>query len=372
MKNVSEGMNIPQLSVTEAVNKIRKAYCSAIKKGLGVYYLPAVMLLGPPGIGKSDFIRQLAAFIEDETGKKVNITDVRLLLFNPIDLRGIPTANEDKTLAVWLKPKIFQMDESDDVINILFLDELSACPPSVQAAAYQITLDRVIGEHKLPDNCIVIAAGNRITDKSVAYKMPKALANRLCHIEIVANFSSWIKWAKENRIHHKVMDFLTSRRDYFMAFDPQKDDLAFPTPRSWEMVSNILDVYDGDEKEAYAMIAGCVGAGVASEFLMFCSVYQNLPSVEDIFDGKNPDVPKETDALFALVSSMIAYARENKDDARKIGNAIRYSERFSPDFSVAFMKELVNLEADYRKKLLVIPEYSKWMERRGRLLNGIV
>lgn len=372
MKDVSEGMNIMQLGVTEAVNKIRKAYCSAIKKGLGVFYLPALMLWGPPGIGKSDFVRQLAEYIEEETGKTVNITDLRLLLFNPIDLRGIPTANEDKTLAVWLKPKIFQMDESDDVINILFLDELSACAPSVQAAAYQITLDRIIGEHRLPDNCIVIAAGNRITDKCVTYKMAKALANRLCHIEITASFSSWVKWAKENRIHHKVIGFLTSRRDYFMAFDPQRDDLAFPTPRSWEMVSKILNVYDGDEKEAYAMIAGCVGAGVASEFVTFCSVYYELPSVEDIFEGKNPNVPQKTDALFALVSSMIAYARENKDDARKIGNAIRYSERFSPDFSVTFMKELINIEADYRKKLLMIPAYSKWMERRGRLLNGII
>ncbi len=372
MKDISTGMNIPQLNVTEAVNKIRKAYCSAIKKGLGVFHLPSVMLWGPPGIGKSDFVRQLAGFIEKETGKTVSVTDIRLLLFNPIDLRGIPTANEDKTLAVWLKPKIFQMDESEDVINILFLDELSACAPSVQAAAYQITLDRVIGEHRLPDNCIVIAAGNRITDKSVTYKMPKALANRLCHIEIVASLSSWVKWAKENSIHYKIIDFLSARRDYFMAFDPQKDDLAFPTPRTWEMVSKILDVYDGNEKEAYAMIAGCVGAGVASEFLMFCSVYRKLPSIEDIFDGKNPDVPGETDALFALVSSMIAHAKDNKDDTAKIGNAIRYSEKFSPDFSVAFMKELINLEPDYRKKLLTVPAYGKWMERRGRLLNGIV
>ena len=88
------------------------------------------------------------------------MTDVRLLLFNPVDLRGIPAANADRTLAVWLKPKIFQMDESENVLNLLFLDEISAAPPSVQAAAYQITLDRMVGEHRLPENCIVIAAGD--------------------------------------------------------------------------------------------------------------------------------------------------------------------------------------------------------------------
>ena len=137
--------------------------------------------------------------------KKVQVTDVRLLLFNPIDLRGIPTANADKTLAVWLKPQIFQMDASDEVINILFLDEITAAPQSVQAAAYQITLDRVIGEHRLPENCIVIAAGNRVTDKSVAFKMPKALANRLLHIEVSQSFASWRQWAIHNGIHEKVL-----------------------------------------------------------------------------------------------------------------------------------------------------------------------
>lgn len=368
----NEGMNIPALGVTEAVIKIGRAYCSAIKMGMGVHFLPSLMLWGPPGIGKSDFVHQLASVIERETRKKVNVTDVRLILFNPIDLRGIPTANEDKTLAVWLKPGIFKMDESDDVVNILFLDELSSCPPSVQAAAYQITLDRVVGEHRLPDNCIVIAAGNRNTDKSVTYKMAKALANRLCHIEITANFSSWLRWAKRNGIHYKVIGFLTARRNYFMSFDPEKDELAFPTPRTWEMVSKILKLYDGNEKEAYSLISGCVGTAAAAEFQMYCSVYRNLPSVEDIFGGKKPAVPKETDSLFALISSMIAHANETKDDMRKIGNAIEYSEGFPPDFSVAFIKELLNIEPDYRKKLLTNPAYNGWMERRGRLLNGII
>ncbi|MBR3781361.1 MAG: AAA family ATPase [Clostridia bacterium] len=373
MKNtIEESMNIPSLSVNEAVDKIHKAYCSAIKKGLGFLYLPSIMLWGPPGIGKSDFVRQLAASIERETGKKTVVTDVRLLLFNPIDLRGIPTANEDKTLAVWLKPHIFQMNPDDSVVNILFLDEISAAPQSVQAAAYQITLDRVIGEHKLPDNCIVIAAGNRVTDKSVAYKMPKALANRLCHIEITANFSSWLKWARDNGIHYKIIDFLTARRDYFMAFDPAKDEHAFPTPRTWEMASTVLNAYEGDENAALAMIAGCVGLAAATEFCMFCSVYRTLPDVEDIFEGKNPALPKSTDALFALLSSMVACAYENKDDERKIGNAIIYSEKFPPDFSVAFMKELLGMEKDYMKTLITNPAYVKWMERRGRLLNGVI
>ena len=162
-------VNMPILSVEDTIHHLSDAYCSVIRHGQSPKVLPSVMLWGPPGVGKSQAVRQIAKEIEASTGKEVAVTDVRLLLFNPIDLRGIPTANADKTLAVWLKPQIFQMSDREDLINILFLDEISAAPQSVQAAAYQITLDRVVGEHKLPDNCIVIAAGNRVTDKSVSF-----------------------------------------------------------------------------------------------------------------------------------------------------------------------------------------------------------
>lgn len=194
-------------------------YCSVIENGTGLGALPSVMLWGAPGVGKSQGVRQMAATIEAVTGKHVHITDVRLLLFNPIDLRGIPTANEDRTLAVWLRPQIFDMDPSSEVVNILFLDEISAAPQSVQAAAYQITLDHTVGEHRLPDNCIVIAAGNRVTDKSVAYKMPKALANRLLHLEVSTDTESWRAWAVSHGINEKVIGFLSFKPDKLMAFD---------------------------------------------------------------------------------------------------------------------------------------------------------
>ena len=152
--------NFSAMTVDAVIEQLAGAYTAVLRQGLPLKLLPSVMLWGPPGVGKSQAVRQLADRIRRETGKQTVVTDVRLLLFNPIDLRGIPTANEDKTLAVWLKPKIFQMDPSPNVVNLLFLDELSAAPQSVQAAAYQITLDRVVGEHKLPENCIVLAAGN--------------------------------------------------------------------------------------------------------------------------------------------------------------------------------------------------------------------
>lgn len=362
--------NIPIMSVGKMTEQLSKAYSTVINKNLPVKTMPSIMLWGPPGVGKSQAVRTIGRNISEKTGKQVNVTDVRLLLFNPIDLRGIPTANADKTLAIWLKPQIFQMNSSDDIINILFLDEISAAPQSVQAAAYQITLDRVVGEHRLPDNCIVIAAGNRITDKSVAFKMPKALANRLLHIEIEGSFESWKKWAVKSRINNKVLGFLSFRNSFLMGFNPSSNDLAFPTPRSWEMVSNILNGVDDNVDNMYSLIAGLVGTGVAVEFKAWSAVYDKLPSIEDIFNGKMPEVPKSTDVLYALISSMTEYARNHRDNMEKITNSVRYADKMPPDFAAVLLKNYMYIEEGYKKKLMTIPEFYRWVQKKGYLING--
>ncbi len=363
-------MNIPILSVDRTVDSLSKIYISAVISGTPFKNLPSVMLWGAPGIGKSQLVRQLAGEITDATGRECVVTDVRLLLFNPIDLRGIPTANEDKTLAVWLKPKIFQMNESDDVVNILFLDEISAAPQSVQAAAYQITLDRVVGEHRLPDNCIVIAAGNRVTDKSVAYKMPRALANRLCHIEIEASFDSWLRWAVSHGISPKITGFLSFRHDLLLDSDTSSDNQAFPTPRSWEMVSNLLRVSGDDPTSIYPLISGCIGGGTATEFCSWCRVFDKLPRIEDVFSGKYTEIPRETDVLYALISSMTSYVSEHRDNVRAIETSIQYGMRLPADFSVVLLKNYMAIDEDFKRYLMSIPSFTKWLNSKGKLLNG--
>lgn len=370
--SIIKSSGIPSMTVNKTINYLSKAYCAVINNNIPIKKLPSVMLWGPPGVGKSQAIRQLAKIIEDDTGKKSVITDVRLLLFNPIDLRGIPTSNADKTLAIWLKPQIFQMDDSEDIVNILFLDEISAAPQSVQAAAYQITLDRVVGEHKLPENCIVIAAGNRTTDKSVAFKMPKALANRLLHIEVEGNFKAWKQWAIRSGINPKVIGFLSFRQNYLMGFDSSTEDLAFATPRSWEMVSNILNCVEDDIESMYSLIAGLVGTGTAVEFRTWAKVYSTLPDIEDIFDGKMPVLPQNTDALYALCASMTAYASEHKDDMARIANSITYANHMPPDFSAVVLKDYMYIEKDYKQKLMRIPEFSRWLQTKGSMMNGVV
>lgn len=362
--------NIPSISAGDAVTSLAAMYISAINSAADIASLPSVMMWGPPGVGKSDAVRQIAHKIERGTGKHVNVTDIRLLLFSPIDLRGIPTSDPGKTHTVWLRPQIFEMDPSDDVVNIIFLDEISAAPQTVQAAAYQITLNKTVGEHKLPDNCIIIAAGNRITDKSVAYKMPKALANRFLHLEVRPTYEAWREWAVQNGINEKVIAFLAFKPDYLMKFDPSSDDLAFPTPRSWEMVSKRMNEMSDDVEEMFLIIAGLVGTGAAVEFRTWAKVFDKLPDIESIFNGMRPPVPKRPDVLYALVSSMARYAFEHRGDLGRIANSIAYADLLPADFSTVLMQDYMNIDEDYRSQLMRIPEFVKWLRTKGRLLNG--
>ena len=363
--------NIPAVSVTEAVTKLSDMYSGFIHKGMCLSHVPSVMLWGPPGIGKSQAVLQIADRLTADTGKKVSITDIRLLLYNPVDLRGIPTADKDRTTAVWLRPQIFDLDPCNDVVNIVFLDEISAAPQSVQAAAYQITLDHKIGEHKLPDNCIVIAAGNRVTDKSVAFKMPKALSNRMMHLEIDSSAEDWNTWAVGRGINEKIIGFLSFRPDYLMCFDSSNDELAYPTPRSWEMASIILNTVSDDIDEVFTLLAGIIGSGVAAEIRSWAKIYDRLPSIKDIFNGRMPGIPQGIDTLYALISAMTGYAKDHKDELNGIGNAIAYANNMPPDFSTVFVKNLMSIEEDYKLTLMQIPEFMQWIRTRGKLLNGI-
>ena len=364
---MSEMKQIPNVTVEALVKELGTIYVKAIDASLPFSMIPAPFLWGPPGIGKSDSVRQLAAYIENHTGKKAIVTDVRLLLFSPIDLRGIPVANQNRSAAEWLKPSIFDMDPDNNVVNILFLDELTSAPTSVQAAGYQLTLDRKIGEHSLPDNCIVIGAGNRLADHSVAYRMPNALANRLQHYEVVADLESWKSWAIKNGVHPMVLGYLSFDNSKFYN-EGEMDDMAFPTPRSWMFVSNLLNILgtEGDLSILYHPVSACIGAGTALSFLSWCKNHADLPDVTDIFQGKRTKYPAKSDALYALVRSMISYveSQEKQDGitAIELENMGTYTTRLPLDYQACLYSNLRRVSS-IEQKLRRMPLYKRWLRQ---------
>jgi hypothetical protein len=255
------------------------------------------MIWGPPGIGKSELIAEIGA----ETGRPV--IDMRLLLLEPTDIKGIPYFDPDTKTMKWAQPA--DLPTETHLSNaILFLDEINAAAPSVQAAAYQLILNRRVGEYFLPKGVSMVCAGNRDSDKGVTYRMPSPLANRLVHIEMTANFEDWQKWAIGAHIHADVVGFLSHHKQKLFNFDPKSPDKAFATPRSWVFVSQLI----GDslpESINTALVAGTVGEGLAVEFAQHRKVAARMPKSEDVLLGKEKEmVVKDLSAMYSLTISM--------------------------------------------------------------------
>lgn len=360
--------NIPEVTVKDAVSQLKTLYVKAIELGVDFKALPTPFLWGPAGVGKSQGVFQLAESMEEETSKSVVVTDVRLLLFSPVDLRGIPVADESRQFSNWLLPSVFKMNEDKNTVNILFLDELSAAPQSVQAAAYQICLDRKVGEHKLPENCIVIAAGNRTTDMSLSYKMPKALCNRLMHFCIRSDFGAWKEWAIKNNIDGRIISYLAFDNSR-LCTAPNSSDLAYPTPRSWSFVNTLLKTTAAKPHEIHHLIAATIGVDAAVEFESWCKMFYKLPSIDDIFKGQCLNYPKSYDVYYALVVSLTSavISRRERITAQELENVCTYAERFPADFAVTFFREL-NAVEELKPKLMKCEALNRWLIKNKKSL----
>jgi hypothetical protein len=275
-----------------------------------------LFLWGPPGIGKSELVEGIA----NELGGLM--IDLRLGQMEPTDIRGIPFYNKDIGKMDWAPP-VELPDEataSQYPIVVLFLDELNSAAPSVQSAAYQLILNRRIGKYRLPDNVVMVAAGNRESDKGVTYRMPTPLANRFIHQEMKVDFASWQEWAVNNRIHKDVVGYLSFAKQDLYDFDAKSASRAFATPRSWTFVSQLLDDASDDDT-TMNLIAGTVGEGLAVKFMAHKKVAGRMPNPADILSGKVKDLQvKEVSAMYSLVISMcyeLKGAIENKVEDKK-------------------------------------------------------
>jgi len=241
------------MSESRTVNSVqaRKSLLKAFKVQRPLF------LWGPPGIGKSELVEGIA----NELGGLM--IDLRLGQMEPTDIRGIPYYNKDKGVMDWAPPVELPDEEtaSQYPLVVLFLDELNSAPPSVQSAAYQLILNRRIGKYHLPKNVVMVAAGNRESDKGVTFRMPTPLANRFLHQEMKVDFASYQDWAVKNKIHKDVVGYLSFAKQDLYDFDAKSSSRAFATPRTWTFVSQLLDDDDGDNDTLTNLIAGTIGEG---------------------------------------------------------------------------------------------------------------
>ena len=225
----------------------------------------------------------------------------------PTDIRGIPFYNKDTGKMDWAEPVDLPTEElaSQYPVVVLFLDEMNSAAPSVQSAAYQLILNRRVGKYTLPDNVVMVAAGNRESDNGVTYRMPTPLANRFIHQEMKVDFTSWQEWAVNNKIHKDVVGYIGFAKNDLYDFDSKSSSRAFATPRTWSFVSELLADEDNDDDTTMNLIAGTVGEGLAVKFMAHRKVASRMPKPEEILSGKVTTLDvKEVSAMYSLVISM--------------------------------------------------------------------
>ena len=341
VSTVSDRLTITSVQARKALLKAFK-----VKRPLFIW--------GPPGIGKSEVV----ADVTKELGG--HMIDLRMAQMEPTDIRGIPYFNKDLNKMDWAAPVDLPDAElaSKYPIVVLFLDEMNSASPAVQAAGYQLILNRRVGKYVLPDNVVIVAAGNRDSDKGVTYRMPMPLANRFLHLEMRADFTSWQTWAVNKGIHKDVVGYLSFAKQDLNEFDSKSSSRAFATPRSWCFVSDLLnDDDDTDPDTILNLISGAVGDGLAIKFAAHRKFSGKMPNPMDILSGKVKDLAvKEISAMYALTIAM-CYELKDAIENRKISSKDFHvmADNFFNYIMDNFETELVVLGAKIALKTYKLP-----------------
>lgn len=263
-------------------------------------------LWGPPGIGKSSIIKQIAQ------DKDMQLIDLRLSLMDSSELRGIPS---------------FLPKEGD---GILFLDELSSALPTVLAPAYQLILDRQMGEYKLPDGWAIVVVGSTETDSQ--------FANHFVHLEMDLDVNDWKDWAFSSGIDERIIAYIAYKNEDLFSFDSTLIQKSFATPRSWELVSGILKS-GMDENLLLDVIAGAIGKEIAISFLSFAKAVEKLPDIESILQKGEADCPNEADVLYMLSSVLVSFLLKYNNE-ENLENVLKYTLELEPEFAVMIVQDL--------------------------------
>lgn len=313
------------------------------------------MIEGSPGVGKSGIVHQIAK----QYGLKV--IDLRLSQCEPTDLMGFPNIKSTpaKTTAGYVPMDTFPI-ESDPVPEgyngwMLFLDEFSSAVRAVQAAAYKVVLDRMVGQHKLHKNVAIVCAGNKETDGAIVEPLSTALQSRLVHLTLEVDHQEWVNYAIGENFDPRITSYIGFKPDAVYTFKPDHTDKTYACPRTWEFVNKLLKKIDVNSPLAQPLLAGTISEGVAMDFLSFCRLEDELPKMSRILaDPTGIPVPQEPSILWALTGSIAAHANE-----KNVDDLIKFIKRMPVEFQVVCLRDLVRRN---NRALAKTPAVAKWVQ----------
>ena len=323
------------VSSDEIYNIIKTSAENLIKTPELAFSLPAIMLRGAPGVGKSTIVRSVA----EELG--IGFIDVRLAQMERVDFAGLPSVKDGMT--EWNVPSFWPRDMKSK--GIILLDEITSAPSDCQVAAYSVVLDRRIpnSNYTLPNGWLIVAAGNRTCDRAVVKTMSSALANRFVHFEVEANAEDWIKWAVTNEINPSVVGFINFRPNLLFKMEGQNLEQGWPSPRSWERVSNCIKMFNGNAELLRKVVYGLIGNGVGLEFMEFFKMSAEFDSILEIMmnDKAEFTLPEKADKKYAMVSAVIYHLWNGTDEAdteMRVNGFYRILMKMPNDFGAMMIK----------------------------------
>lgn len=323
--------------------------------------LPPLMIWGAPGLGKSTIVKSIAK----EMG--IEFRDIRLAQIESVDLRGLPSIDKENGTMKWNLPEFFPRDTESK--GILFLDEISACPKDVAVAAYQLVLDRKIGDfYDVPKGWYIVAAGNRTSDRAVATTMPSALANRFLHLDVDADAEEWCDWGFKHDIHPSVIGFIKYRPNLIFSMTDENLERGFPTPRAWERVSTMAKIYGNNIELLRKIVYGLIGTHCGIEFVEYFKMASKFDNVLSMMLGKTPiEIPTKSDEKYALASAVIYHTWKGKDDADKaarLGGMFKIANQFSADFASMIVCAVAqgNMEISKKEAIGLLCKCEDWKE----------
>jgi len=287
-----------------------------------------------PAMGKSAMVASIA--------KEYNLEliDHRLSTSAPEDLSGLPHFLPDGT-ATFAPFDTFPTEDTPVPPGkdgwMLFLDEFNSASKMVQAAAYKLVLDRMIGLKKLHPRVALVAAGNKSTDRAIVNPISTAMQSRLIHLEMDLSFDEFMEdVALAQQWDSRIVAYLNYKKSALHDFRPDHNEKTFASPRTWEFMNKLIKgnaVLDSDA----ALYAGAITSGVAVDFIQFTKVYASLPRFVDIV--RSPDtigVPTDSATRWATITHLI----ENVDEDH-FSAVATYLGRFTAEFRVLFFRSLM-------------------------------
>jgi len=293
-----------------------------------------VMIWGAPGVGKSRIVYQSAAEMTYKAKKGRKVYEFRATLLDPVDLRGLMEiiSAAGRRVTSWCPP-VFLPDKPG---GVLFIDELPTAPPLVQAALYQLILDRRLGEYVLPDDTVIICAGNMEGHRAAVNRMPTPLANRFIHLYLEVDHAEWIDWAIDADLAIEIIAFIRFRPALLDTFDPTNLDKAFCSPRTIEYASDVVKAKP-PKNILIHLLRGTIGKGPAEELYGFLDDWKDLPDLSKIM--RSPDsaeIPTKPSVLFAVIQALAKMA-----DSKLMENFLKYANKLESNGKMEFAMAMV-------------------------------